>query len=149
MPPSKMTEESKARAIKTFSTAGTFRAAAAAAGVDRMTIYRWLDKDQEFAEQWQHARLDWCDRLVETMVGRAMDDRNRGNFMALISLLNAYIPEFGWKKQEMIESVMTPFLDKLAKILKEVLPDAQAEDLCRRLAVEAHELVQGAAPRGK
>ena len=139
--------EARSRAIHAYSMAGTYRAAAAAAGVDRVTIYRWLDRDPEFAETWQNARLDWCDRLVETMVARAMDPKGKSNFLSLVSLLNAYIPEFGWKKQEMIESVMTPFLDRLSKILKEALPDAQAEDLCRRLAVEAHELVQAGTAR--
>ena len=105
----------------------------------------WIDT--EFAEQWQNARLDWCDRLVETMVARAMDPKGKSNFLSLVSLLNAYIPEFGWKKQEMIESVMTPFLDRLSKILREALPDAQADDLCRRLAAEAAEIVQGSASR--
>jgi hypothetical protein len=139
--------EAKAKAIHAFSMAGTYRAAAAASGVDRVTIYRWLDRDPEFAKAWQNARLDWCDRLVETMVGRAMDPKGKSNFLALVSLLNAYIPEFGWKKQEMVESVMTPFLDRLSKILKEALPDAQADDLCRRLAAEAADIIQGASSR--
>lgn len=143
----KRNEEAMSKALQAYSLAGTYRAAAAAAGVERVTLYRWLDRDHEFAAAWQNARLDWCDRLVETMVGRAMDSKNRGNFMALISLLNAYIPEFGWKKQEMIESVMTPFMDRLSKILREELPDAQADQLCRRLAAEASELVQAGTAR--
>ena len=143
----KRNDEAMNKALQAYSLAGTYRAAAAAAGVDRVTLYRWLDRDPEFASAWQNARLDWCDRLVETMVGRAMDPKNRGNFMALISLLNAYIPEFGWKKQEMIESVMTPFMDRLSKILREELPDVQADQLCRRLAAEAVELVQAGTAR--
>ena len=62
--------------------------AARAAGVDRRTIYRWRDKDPEFAKEWREAR----ESLVEDLEMEAYNRAFKGNDRLLMFLLRSYKP---------------------------------------------------------
>ena len=62
--------------------------AARYAGVDRRTIYRWRDKDPEFAKAWREAR----EGLVEDLEMEAYKRAFKGNDRLLMFLLRSYKP---------------------------------------------------------
>ena len=58
------------------------------AGVSRRTIYRWRDKDPEFAKGWREAR----EGLVEDLEMEAYKRAFKGNDRLLMFLLKSYKP---------------------------------------------------------
>ena len=58
------------------------------AGVERRTIYRWRDKDPEFAKAWREAR----EGLVEDLEMEAYQRAFKGNDRLLMFLLRSYKP---------------------------------------------------------
>lgn len=62
--------------------------AARVAGVDRRTVYRWRDRDPEFAKAWKEARAG----LVEDLEMEAYDRAFKGNDRLLMFLLKSYKP---------------------------------------------------------
>ena len=62
--------------------------AAKMAGVDRRTIYRWRDRDPEFAKAWRDAR----EGLVEDLEMEAYRRAFKGNDRLLMFLLKSYKP---------------------------------------------------------
>ena len=62
--------------------------AALLAGVERRTVYRWRDKDPEFAKAWREAR----EGLVEDLEMEAYRRAFKGNDRLLVFLLKSYKP---------------------------------------------------------
>jgi len=71
-----MREEEKplvqANFLRIFAQQGNVLQAALRAGVDRSTIYKWKDEDEEFAERYKLALDDVNDRLRAEMWRRAV-----------------------------------------------------------------------------
>jgi predicted ArsR family transcriptional regulator len=59
----------KKRFIETLAAQGTVSHAAQAAGVSRMTAYRWREVDREFAARWDEAHENAVD-AVESVIYR-------------------------------------------------------------------------------
>ncbi len=62
--------------------------AARLAGVERRTVYRWRDKDPEFAKAWREAR----EGMVEDLEMEAYKRAFKGNDRLLMFLLKSYKP---------------------------------------------------------
>ena len=59
--------------IATLSQGGTIRSACEAAGIARITAFRWKDEDKEFSEQWDEAIEMGTDVMEEEAMRRAVD----------------------------------------------------------------------------
>ena len=84
-PRAKTRKEKFLRAYRTGMSVGN---AARAAAVDRRTVYRWRDRDPEFAKAWLEAR----EGLVEDLEMEAYKRAFKGNDRLLMFLLRSYKP---------------------------------------------------------
>jgi hypothetical protein len=57
----------KKRFIETLAAQGTVSHAAQAAGVSRMTAYRWREVDREFASLWDEAHENAVDAVESVL----------------------------------------------------------------------------------
>ena len=74
--------------------------AALMAGVERRTVYRWRDKDPEFARAWREAR----EGLVEDLEMEAYRRAFKGNDRLLVFLLKSYKPVTYNQRQQQAKS---------------------------------------------
>lgn len=79
----------KSKFLRARRNGATIREAAAFAGVDKTTPYRWCDQDPEFAQAWRESR----DSLVEDLEMQAFQQAFRGDRTLLMFLLKSYKPE--------------------------------------------------------
>ena len=64
--------QQKRKFLEAFASSGIVSAAARASGVDRRTVYKWLEHDETFTLTYRQAELDACDVLVQAAVQRAV-----------------------------------------------------------------------------
>ena len=74
--------------------------AALAAGVERRTIYRWRDRDPEFAKAWREAR----EGMVEDLEMEAYKRAFGGNDRLLMFLLKSYKPVTYNQRQQQVKN---------------------------------------------
>jgi hypothetical protein len=65
--------QEKTRAIDKFREGGTWEQAAMAAGISRMTLWRWAKADPEFAQAIQEARAGPDDEVEAVAFANAID----------------------------------------------------------------------------
>src|SRR5690348_12236367 len=74
-PGQRMTKVERAQAqetfLKSFRNTANVRASCMAAGIDRTTIYAWLEKDEMFSLEYRQAELDANDMLRAEILQRA------------------------------------------------------------------------------
>lgn len=99
-------DASRKRFLEAFALNANVSAAAAAAGIDRSTPYKWQADDPEFKEAWEQAEQQAIDRLEAAAYARAVDGweeshvNNRGELYSVrkfsdqlaITLLKAHRP---------------------------------------------------------
>jgi len=73
-----------------LSSTGNVRLSCAAAGIPRRTAYRWRDRWSTFADAWDEALNDACDRLEAEAWRRAIEE---GSDRLLMFLLKAHRSE--------------------------------------------------------
>lgn len=75
-PGQRLTSEEKRKAqdkfLKTFANTANLRAAAMQAGVDRKTIYTWLEKDEQFSFKYHQAEAEANDAIRGEIWRRAI-----------------------------------------------------------------------------
>jgi hypothetical protein len=59
--------------LAAYAEQGTLTGAAAAAGVSRHAVYRWMAIDGDFASKWKDAREEFADRLEAEARRRAVE----------------------------------------------------------------------------
>jgi len=74
-----------------LSRTGNVRLSCKAAGIPRRTAYRWRDKWSTFADAWEEALNDACDRLEAEAWRRAIEE---GSDRLLMFLLKAHRSNF-------------------------------------------------------
>lgn len=67
-----MLDTQQVTAIERLISGDTVTAAAAEAGVDRSTVYRWLKEDAEFVAELNRRRSDLLDAVQERLCGAAL-----------------------------------------------------------------------------
>ena len=77
------TVQAQKRFLDNFRQSGVVLRAAIAAGVGRQTHYDWLDKDPNYAREFEDAKQDAADLLEEELYRRALD-RTKLDTTALI-----------------------------------------------------------------
>jgi len=78
--------------LKAYASRGTIRAAAMAAGVERITVNVWK-KDPVFRDKFELAKDDFREQLEEIAFQRLKEQTSKDNPVLLLALLNAHIPE--------------------------------------------------------
>lgn len=58
--------------LKSFSMSANVRAACMAAGIDRSTVYKWAEHDEQFSIQYKQAELDANDMIRAELFRRAV-----------------------------------------------------------------------------
>jgi hypothetical protein len=93
--------------LKVFAEVGTVAAACLTSGVGRRTVYDWVERDEQFASDFEEARQTAADvleaecrrRAVEGVAepvyhhGEVVGYRQRYSDICLLALLSAYRPE--------------------------------------------------------
>ena len=69
----KRNKSTRERFLEAFREAGNVREACEAAGIHRVTAYKWRYADPEFAAAWDQAREDAIDTLEQVAWKRAKD----------------------------------------------------------------------------
>ena len=93
--------EVMSRFLDKLRDSGNVRLACRAAGVPRRTVYNWRDRWVTFADEWDDALDDACDRLEEKAWERALDYSDR----LLQFLLKAHRPgRYNPPQQHQVES---------------------------------------------
>jgi hypothetical protein len=102
----------KKRFIETLAAQGTVSHAAQAAGVSRMTAYRWRQEDHEFALLWDEAHENAIDAVESVLYQSAL----RGNTLAIIFYLKAHRPIFRDRLNIDLKQVQSEIEDKIARL---------------------------------
>ena len=139
--PKKSSPEQMDRAIEAAQVYGTVRSAWRAAGVDRTTIYRWIDTYPEFADRWHLALEDYEDSLQDNLTDQMLERGGKSQYIATISLANNKHRDFMTRKQEWLEQCVSPILEMIGKKLRERLPAAEASSISAEILSEATEMV--------
>jgi len=73
----KKTAEMQERFLKAFEQRMlNVSAACEVAGVSRMTVYLWREKDEAFAQRWHDAEENFYDKLETTMFAKALSEQD-------------------------------------------------------------------------
>jgi transposase-like protein len=91
-------DEERAAVMETFLQAyptvgGRIDEACVLAGVNARTIYKWLDKYEDFRQRYDDAKRLVIGLFESRLVQIAMDDDHKANFTATMAILNAECPE--------------------------------------------------------
>lgn len=76
----KVTPEKKIAFLAALAETGNVSRAATAAGVERMTVYRWRDEDEEFAAAWERSKRVGMGLLEDEALRRAHDGTEKPVF---------------------------------------------------------------------
>jgi hypothetical protein len=75
--------------LKAFSKSGTISCAARMVGLERKTIYNWLETDQDFFDSFHHAEEEITETLEELAFKKAVEGSDR----MIVFLLQSRRPE--------------------------------------------------------
>ena len=110
-----LTERKKSAFLEAFRAQGIVYRAAATAGVDRGTIWRWRQDDPEFDRACKAALEDSTDTLETSLYERALTEKGMPGVIAALASLKARRPE-RWNEKLM---VVRPEGDPAVEALKE------------------------------
>jgi hypothetical protein len=71
------TQEAQDKFLKAFASNGNVRAACMSAGIDRQTVYRWSEHDEQFAMKYNLAKADVDDAIRAEIYRRGMFGEER------------------------------------------------------------------------
>ena len=118
----------KKRFIETLTQQGTVSCAAQAAGVSRMTAYRWRETDREFASAWDDAMGTAVDAVESALYQKARS----GDTVPMIFYLKAHRPIYRDRVTINVAQVQNEVEERLAK-LKEKLPASSTAELIKNV----------------
>ena len=79
--------------LQKFAAIGVLTSSAAAAGLSLKTLDQWLQRDQDFREGFNEAKLRFHDHLEETIVNRITGVDQRNNDVLLRFKVQGELPE--------------------------------------------------------
>lgn len=79
--------------LEVLAARGSVTEAAAAAGVDRATVYKARDRSEAFAAAWAEAEALGVAAAEDELRARAFDRDAPGSLKALLALLRGHLPE--------------------------------------------------------
>ena len=71
------TQEAQDKFLKAFASNGNVRAACMSAGIDRQTVYRWSEHDEQFTMKYNLAKADVDDAIRAEIYRRGMFGEER------------------------------------------------------------------------
>ena len=98
--PSPHATAQKLRFLDAFCECGNAVEAAAAAGVDRTTFYRWAKADEAFREAWDIAIRHLVHRGAGTLYQRGLTEKGMPGVVAMLAWLKAHDPEHWVEKYQ-------------------------------------------------
>ena len=102
----------KKRFIETLAAQGTVSHAAQAAGVSRMTAYRWREVDREFAARWDEAHENAVDVVESVLYQTALS----GNIVAIIFYLKAHRPIYRDKLNIDVKQLQSEVEERMSRL---------------------------------
>ena len=113
--------------LKAYASRGTIRAAAMAAGVERITVNVWK-KDPVFRDKFELAKDDFREQLEEIAFQRLRDQTSKDNPVLLITLLNAHFPERYRPKEAPVNEDAKEFMTEMRQMWHR-LPEENEEEI--------------------
>src|SRR5690348_2914016 len=113
----------KKRFIDTLAAQGTVSHAAQAAGVSRMTAYRWRQDDREFASQWDEAMENAVDAVESALYQKAI----AGETVPMIFYLKAHRPIYRDRVTINLAQVHSEIEERLAELQQRLQSSNPAE----------------------
>lgn len=110
-------QHAKKAFIAAFAELGIVGHAAKAAGVHRVTVYDWLEHDEQFAIEYRHAELAATESLEREAVRRAI----AGSDTMLIFLLKARKPAMYRERYEVHHTGELGIADSLSAEQREAV----------------------------
>lgn len=107
--------------------------AAKACDVPVEAAFDLLENDPEFAEKWADGQEAYLQEVEEHLVKIGMG-RAIGNVTALIAILNAYIPEWGRIKVELLNRIFNPIFDALLKVVEDKVSPSVYREVAKEFA---------------
>lgn len=103
--------------LEAFAELGIVGHASRAAGIDRNTVYYWLEHDEQFAIAYRHAELAATEALEREAARRAV----AGSDVLLIFLLKARKPAMYRERYEVHHSGELAIADSLSEEQREAV----------------------------
>jgi AcrR family transcriptional regulator len=119
-------DNQKKRFLETLAEQGTVSCAAQAAGVSRMTAYRWRDSDREFAALWDEAMEVAIDAVESALYQKARS----GETIPMIFYLKAHRPIYRDRLTINLPQLQNEVEERLAR-LQERLPSSSTAELIK------------------
>jgi hypothetical protein len=116
-------DNQKKRFIETLAAQGTVSHAAQAAGVSRMTAYRWRESDREFASQWDDAMETAVDAVESALYQKAV----AGETVPMIFYLKAHRPIYRDRVTINVAQVQSEVEERLAELQQRLQSSNPAE----------------------
>jgi 20S proteasome alpha/beta subunit len=116
-------DNQKKRFIETLTLQGTVSHAAQAAGVSRMTAYRWRESDREFASQWDEAMETAVDAVENALYQKAVS----GDTVPMIFYLKAHRPIYRDRVTINIAQVQSEVEERLAQLQQRLASKSTAD----------------------
>lgn len=115
----------KERALESYRRMEGPAGAAERAGVTVTTIKHWVDSDPVFRQISEEA----IQRCVDTVQARMFEEAQKPGpnaFRDRIAILNAYHPDFGIIRPQMLVKVLGPFLDRVIECAAAFIKEPEA-----------------------
>ena len=110
----------KEKFLAALEMCGTIRGSCGVAGIARTTYHGWIADDQEFAKEFDRARIMFAESLEELALARVRNpDKNRGSDLLLVTLLNANMPSKYRPQVAMSEDSAKDLLIEWRKVARE------------------------------
>lgn len=116
-------DNQKKRFIETLAEQGTVSCAAKAAGVSRMTAYRWRQDDREFASAWDDAMETAVDAVESALYQKARG----GDTVPMIFYLKAHRPIYRDRLNIDLRQLHAEVEEGFALVKQQLPPDRRAE----------------------
>ena len=121
-------DNQKKRFLETLAEQGTISCAAQAAGVSRMTAYRWRQDDREFASLWDDAMETAVDSVESTLYQKARS----GETVPMIFYLKAHRAIYRDRLTINLPQMQKEVEERLAQ-LQERLPSSSTAELIKEV----------------
>lgn len=115
------------------------RQAAKKAGLESRTVHYHLENDPAFFERFNEAQ-SYCVEEVEHCLYK-MATKEKPNVTALLAYLNAHHPDYGIIRTQVLQRVLSPFLDRLVKLAEKHVPAGRLPEYIEELTADAQFVV--------
>ncbi len=125
MPYKRVPPGARRKVLEALRQGASISGAAKIAGVNRTTVYRWMDKNPRFAKDVADAYDEGTDHLEDVVLRLALE----GNLGAAIFLLKGRRPQ-KWRERVQVEHTgPEEFLRALTELAKELERSGESSDI--------------------